>query len=100
MRKPRRLPGPHGGEATMHILNHHLRANNEYARLRSLLAAILFMAVSLSGCKKPAPRTAPASAAASPAVSNQSSERTPDEIALINAAIKGDTAAVKALLDR
>ena len=77
--------------------NHRL---NKSARLRPVLAATLLLAVSLSaGCKKPPPRIAPASATASPAASNQPSERTPDEIALIDAAINGDTTAVKALLE-
>jgi ankyrin repeat protein len=73
---------------------------NEFV-LRPVLAATLLLAVSLSsGCKKPAPRTAPPAAAASPTASHKPTERTPEEIALIEAAIRGDTATVKEFLER
>jgi len=79
--------------------NHHDKLND--IALRPVLAATLLLAVSLSaGCKKPAPRIAPTSATASPTVSQQPTERTPEEAALIEAAIRGDTAAVKEFLDR
>src|ERR1700687_2687518 len=80
--------------------NHHKRLDKSTPS-QPVLASILLLAALLSaGCKQPAPRTAPASATASPAVNNQPAERTPEEIALIDAAIKGDTAAVEAFLDR
>jgi uncharacterized protein len=74
---------------------------SEFGEPLLVLAATLLLVVSLSiGCKKAAPQTAVAPPPADPAVSNQPTERTPEEIALIDAAIKGDTAAVKELLNR
>ena len=72
---------------------------NKATRLGLALTLTMLLAVGLSAaCKKPAPRTMPASATPSP-ISKQPIERTAEEIALIDAAIQGDTAAVKALLD-
>src|SRR6266850_4634674 len=73
-----------------------------FDRLRSFLTSALFLTVALcAACKQPpAQRNATTPAVTSAAGSNQPGERTADEIALIDVSIKGDTAAVKALLDR
>lgn len=69
--------------------------------VRNLLAAILLAVVLCAGCKKPAPPAVPPlPQQKAPALSSQSAERTADEIALLDASIKGDTALVKELLDR
>jgi ankyrin repeat protein len=82
-------------------LNPQNGSNYQSARLRSSLASTLCLALVLStACKTPTAPATPVSAAAVPNNNNQSTERTPDEIALIDAAIKGDTAAARALLDR
>jgi ankyrin repeat protein len=76
--------------------------NQRFERLRSFLTSALFLALALSAaCKQPpAQRNATTAAAAGTPVGNQPGERTADEIALIDVSIKGDTVAVKALLDR
>ncbi len=65
-----------------------------------LLALALLAALILSSCTKPAP-TAPA-AGPSPAVASTAPkiERTADEVALLEAAAKGDQPTVKMLLER
>src|ERR1700730_5528301 len=84
----------------MHNANQNNRPDGKPAPWQTMLAATLLLVVAFAtGCKKPPVPAAPPSAAASPSDSNQATERTPDEIALIEAAIKGDTAAVKSLLD-
>lgn len=81
-------------------LDHDYRSNNS-PQLQRFAASALLLAVSLStACKKVSSPTTPVIATASPVVSNKPAERTPDEAALIDAAIKGDTVAGKALLDR
>ncbi len=76
--------------------------NQRFERLRSSLTSALILAVALcAACKQPpAQRNATTPAATGTGVSNQPGERTADEIALIDVSIKGDTAAVKTLLDR
>jgi len=84
----------------MSTLNHSV-TTKPASRAGLLLITTTFLFVSfLTGCRKHTPRPGPAVLAPSPVVSRQPSERTADEIALLDAAIKGDTAAVKALLDR
>jgi ankyrin repeat protein len=74
---------------------------NQTVRGVSLLVVTLLLVISLfSGCKKPAPSITPATTPAGPVSAKQPTERTADEIALINAAIKGDVATVKELLER
>src|ERR1700704_243848 len=76
--------------------------NQRFEPLRSFLTSALLLALALSAaCKQPpAQRNATTAAAAGTPVGNHPGERTADEIALIDVSIKGDTAAVKALLDR
>jgi hypothetical protein len=84
----------------MRILIHQNSASHSESLLRPLLAATLFLAVSVSAsCRKPVRQAAPVAATASPAASKQPAERTADEIALIDESVNGDTAAVKTLLD-
>lgn len=84
-------------------LNQSKRTNEVVTRWT--IVAFAMLAVSFSaGCKTPptpsTPAAAPVSAPASPAATNQAPERTLDEVALIDAAVAGDAAAVKSLLDR
>lgn len=79
--------------------NHNHKPDFKSARVLTVLAVTLLVVSFATGCKKPAPQTATAPPPVGPALSNQTTERTPDEIALIDAAIKGDTSAVKTLLD-
>jgi len=70
-------------------------------RWRLVLAVTILLAISLSaGCRKLPAQSVPAPATASPATAAKPSERTAEEIALMDAAIKGDTAAAKELLER
>jgi ankyrin repeat protein len=63
-----------------------------------VVSLLLSTLVLLSGCNpKPAP---PATNSAPAAVNNAPPSRSADEIALLDASIKGDTAAVKSLLDK
>src|ERR1700682_1526387 len=84
----------------MHNVNQSKRPNSKPAPLQIVVAATLLLVLAFSaGCKKPPVPAAARSAAARPSVVNQPSERTPEEIALIDDAIRGDTAGVKSLLD-
>lgn len=65
------------------------------SRLIVLLAALTL----LSSCERKAPVPAPAQPSPQPTVV-KTAERTLDEVALLEAAIKGDTARVKSLLER
>jgi len=65
-----------------------------------VVVTFLVFALLPAGCRKPAPPATPTAANPSPAANTATIERTPAEVALIEAAVKGDTAAVKELLGR
>src|SRR5436190_13567239 len=74
---------------------------------RALMARLIGLSISaaslifLVGCNpQPASPTAPSTASTTSSPVASSAARTPDEIALLEASIKGDTAAVEALLNK
>lgn len=68
---------------------------------RPLVVSLLLMPAALSGCKpKAAPTTSPTGVPVVSTANNDPATRSADEIALLEASIKGDTAEVKALLEK
>ena len=73
----------------------------QFAHRQPIAALTLALFIlSMLGCRKPSPPANPAPASASPSARAQTVERTPAEVALIEAAVKGDAVAVKELLGR
>jgi ankyrin repeat protein len=73
----------------------------QFVQRQAVAALTLALCVLLiPACRKPSPPAKPAIANPSPTLTVAMVERTAAEVALIEAAVKGDTGAVKELLDR